>query len=90
MRDDLTTRLHISAHLGGVAPRRHDIARQRYVETLAMRHEATQHAATIGGAAKAMAQIWAVANLLGVMRAAFAPTHSIGTPAPRRGNLPAE
>lgn len=90
MRDDLTTNLHISAHLGGVAPRRHDLARQQYVKTLAARHEGEQRAAMIGGATKAIAQLWALANLLGLLRTAFAPAHSIGTPAARRGNLPAE
>lgn len=84
MRDDLTTNLHIAAYLGGVAPRRHDVARQEYVEALKARHEAVQHAATAGRAMQALAQLWSL------MRVAFAPAHSIGTPASRRANLPAE
>ena len=84
MRDDLTTNLHIAAHLGGVAPRRHDLARQHYIERLHAQHETEQQAATTGSAMRAMAQLW---NL---MRVAFAPAHSIGTPAPRRFDLPAE
>jgi hypothetical protein len=84
MRDDLTTNLHISAHLGGVAPTRHELARQQHVEKLMARHEAEQRAATIGQAMRAMVQFWSL------LRIAFAPTHSIGTPASRRRSLPAE
>ena len=84
MRDDLTTNLHITAHLGGVAPLHHDLARQQHIEMLRARHEAEQQAATTGLAAQAMARFWHI------IRIAFAPTPSIGTPAPRRGSLPAE
>lgn len=84
MRDDLTTNLHISAHLGGVAPQRHDLARRQYVETLRARHEGEQREATIGRAMRAIARCWSL------LRTAFAPAHSIGTPAPRRASMPAE
>ena len=84
MRDDLTTSLYISAHLSGVAPKRHELTRQQHVEKLMARHEAEQRAATIGRAMRAMAQFWSL------LRAAFAPAHSIGIPEPGRRSLPAE
>jgi hypothetical protein len=84
MRDDLTTSLHISAHLGGVAPLRHELARRQHIEKLRARHEAEQRDATIGRAMRAMAQFWSL------LRIAFAPAHSIGTPEPSQRSLPAE
>ena len=84
MRDDLTTNLHISAHLGGVAPQRHEIARREHIAKLWALHETEQREATSGRAMRAMAQFWRL------LRTAVAPAHSIGIPEPGRRSLPAE
>ena len=86
MWDEVTVQLLYTNHgKGGVAPRRHEIARQIYTEKVRARHEAEQRAATTGVVTKAMLRLWSQA------RAMFATMQPRETPATRTGaEYPAE
>ena len=86
MWEEITVQLLYTDHgKGGVAPRRHEIARQIYTEKVRARHEAEQRAATTGAVKKAMSRLWAQT------RAMFATILPRETPAPRTGaEYPAE
>ena len=86
MWDEVTVQLLYTNHgNGGVAPRRHEIARQIYTEKVRARHEAEQRAATTGVVTKAMSRLWAQT------RAMFATIQPRETPATRTGaEYPAE
>jgi hypothetical protein len=64
---------------GGVAPSRHEIARQAYVGKIRARHEAERRAATTGAVTKAVSRLWAPT------RAMFARPRSSEAPTRRTG-----
>lgn len=86
MWDEITVQLLYKDHgKGGVAPRRHEIARQAYSEKVRARHEAEQRAATTGAVMKAMSWLWELTSVM------FAPMQSPDAPARRTGaEYPAE
>lgn len=86
MWDEITVQLLYTNHgNGGVAPRRHEIARQAYSEKVKARHEAERQAATTGAVTKAMSRLWELTRVI------FAPMQSSEPPATRTGaEYPAE